>query len=58
VQCGRISSPMHLKYTTHMSGMDITDQLWASYSMQNCTHKWWHKIIFFPLGYDGGKYVI
>jgi hypothetical protein len=44
-----MTSPMHLEYTTHMRGVDVADQLRASYSTQNCTHKWWHQIFFFLL---------
>jgi hypothetical protein len=44
-----ITSPMHLEYTTHMRGVDVADQLRASYSTQNLTHKWWHRIFFFLL---------
>jgi hypothetical protein len=34
--------PVYLEYTTHMRGVDVADQLRASYSTQNRTHKWWH----------------
>jgi hypothetical protein len=44
-----MTSPMHLEYTTHMQGVDVADQLRASYSTQNRTHKWWHRIFFFLL---------
>jgi hypothetical protein len=37
-----MASPIHLEYTTHMRGVDVADQLRASYSTQNRTHKWWH----------------
>jgi hypothetical protein len=43
------TSPMHVEYTTHMRGVDVADQLWASYSTQNRSHKWWHRIFFFLL---------
>jgi hypothetical protein len=33
---------VYLEYTTHMRGVDVADQLRASYSTQNRTHKWWH----------------
>jgi hypothetical protein len=33
------TSPMHVEYTTHMRGVDVADQLWASYSIQNQSHK-------------------
>lgn len=42
-------SPMHLKYTTYMCGVNMVDQLRISYCMQKHTHKWWHKIFFFVL---------
>jgi hypothetical protein len=44
-----LTSPMHLKYTTHMHGVDVVDQLRVSYSTQNRIHKWWHRIFFFLL---------
>jgi hypothetical protein len=43
------TSSMHVEYTTHMRGVDVADQLWASYSIQNRSHKWWHRIFFFLL---------
>jgi hypothetical protein len=43
------TSPMHVEYTTHMRGVDVADQLRASYSTQNRSHKWWHRIFFFLL---------
>jgi hypothetical protein len=41
------TSPMHLEYTTHMRGVDVADQLRASYSCQTRSHKWWHQVFFF-----------
>jgi hypothetical protein len=49
VQEDIMTSSMHLEYTTHMRGVDVVDQLRASYSTQNRTHKWWHRIFFFLL---------
>jgi hypothetical protein len=43
------TSPMHVEYTTHMRGVDVADQLRVSYSTQNRSHKWWHRIFFFLL---------
>jgi hypothetical protein len=43
------SSPMHKEYTTYMRGVDVADQLRASYSCQVRTHKWWHRIFYFLL---------
>jgi hypothetical protein len=40
---------MHLKYTMHMRGVDVANQLRVSYNTQNHTHKWWHQIFFFLL---------
>lgn len=39
--------PIHLEYTTHMRGVDVADQLRASYTCQTRSHKWWHQG-FFP----------
>jgi hypothetical protein len=52
-----MTSPVHLEYTTHMRGVDVADQLRASYSTQNRTHKWLYRIFFLPPRYDSGKYV-
>jgi hypothetical protein len=41
------TSPMHYEYTTYMRGVDVVDQLWASYSYQTRSHKWWHRVFFF-----------
>jgi hypothetical protein len=40
------TSPMLLEYTTFMRGVDVADQLWASYSSLTRSHKWWHRIFF------------
>jgi hypothetical protein len=41
------TSPMHYEYTTYMHGVDVADQLRASYSCQTRSHKWWHRVFFF-----------
>jgi hypothetical protein len=41
------TSPIHLEYTTYMRGVDVANQLRASYSYQTRSHKWWHWIFFF-----------
>ena len=43
------TSPIHLEYTTYMRGVDVADQLRASYSCQTRSHKWWHRIFWFLL---------
>lgn len=43
------TSPIHLEYTTHMRGVDMADQLRASYICQTRSHKWWHQVFFFLL---------
>lgn len=43
------TSSMHVEYTTHIDGVDVADQLRASYSTHNRSHKWWHRIFFFLL---------
>ena len=43
------TSPQLLKYTMSMRGVDVADQLCASYSCQVQSHKWWHRIFFFLL---------
>jgi hypothetical protein len=43
------TSPVHLEYTTFMRGVDVADQLRASYSCQSCSHKWWHRAFHFLL---------
>jgi hypothetical protein len=40
------TSPVLHEYTTDMRGIDVADQLWASYSCQVRSHKWWHRIFF------------
>jgi hypothetical protein len=32
-----------------MRGVDVSDQLQASYSYQVRSHKWWHRIFYFLL---------
>ena len=41
------TSPVLLEYTRYMRGVDVTDQLRASYSSQTQSHKWWHRIFWF-----------
>jgi hypothetical protein len=43
------TSPVHHEYTTHMRGVDVADQLRASYTSQTRSHKWWHRIWHFLL---------
>jgi hypothetical protein len=40
------TSPMLIEYTTFMRGVDVANQLQASYSSQSRSHKWWHRIFF------------
>jgi hypothetical protein len=40
------TSPMLLKYTTFMRGVDVADQLRASYSSLIWSHKWWYQVSF------------
>jgi hypothetical protein len=40
------TSPVLLEYTTPMGGVDVADQLRASYPSQIRSHKWWHRIFF------------
>jgi hypothetical protein len=40
------TSPVLLEYTTFMRGVDVADQLRASYSSQTRSHKWWHWIFW------------
>jgi hypothetical protein len=47
-----MTSPMHLEYTTHMRGIDVADQLRASYSCQTRSHKWWHRVFYFFTRHD------
>ena len=44
----RTSLVLH-EYSTDMQGMDVADQLQASYSCQVWNHKWLHHIFFFLL---------
>ena len=46
IQKDIMASLMHLEYTTHKRGVDVTNHLQAFYSTQNCIHKWWHKVLF------------
>jgi hypothetical protein len=41
------TSPMLHEYTTYMRGVDVADQLRASYSSQTGSHKWWYRIFWF-----------
>ena len=43
------TSPVLQEYTRFMHGVDVVDQLHASYSCQVRSHKWWHHIFFFLL---------
>lgn len=47
-----ITDPMHLKYTRNMRGMDMADQLRGTYSCLTKSHKWWHRLFFFPPRYS------
>jgi hypothetical protein len=38
------TSPVLLEYTTFMRGVDVADQLRASYSSLTRSHKWWHQV--------------
>ena len=38
------TSPLLLEYSTFMRGVDVVDQIRASYSSQTRNHKWWHRI--------------
>jgi hypothetical protein len=40
------TSPMLLEYTKFMRGVDVADQLRASYSSLPRSHKWWHRVFF------------
>jgi hypothetical protein len=41
------TSHVHFEYMKHMRGVDVVDQLQASYSNQNQSHKWWHGVFLF-----------
>jgi hypothetical protein len=43
------TSPVHHEYTTRMLGVDVVNQLRASYTSQIRSHKWWHQIWHFLL---------
>ena len=36
-----------VEYTQHMRGVDVADQLQASYSCQTRSHKWWQRVFWF-----------
>jgi hypothetical protein len=40
------TSPVLVEYTTYMRGVDVADQLCASYSSLTRSHKWWHRVFF------------
>jgi hypothetical protein len=40
------TSPILIEYRTFTRGVDVADQLRASYSSQSRSHKWWHWIFF------------
>jgi hypothetical protein len=40
------TSHVLLEYTTFMRGVDVADQLRASYSSQTRSHKWWHRVFW------------
>jgi hypothetical protein len=40
------TSPVLLEYTTFIRGVDVVDQLRASYSSQSRSHKWWHRVFW------------
>lgn len=39
------TTPIHLMYQEFMCGVDVTDQLRASYPSLMRSHKWWHKCV-------------
>ena len=41
------STPIHLEYQEFMRGVDVTDQLRGTYSIQLRSHKWWQKVFCF-----------
>jgi hypothetical protein len=41
------TSPIHFEYTKYIRRVDVADQLRASYSCQNRSHKWWHRVFLF-----------
>lgn len=51
-----VTSPILKSYQKHMKGVDVADQLQGYYNVQQPTHKWWHIILFFSLGYVIGKF--
>jgi hypothetical protein len=40
------TSHVLLEYTTFMRGVDVANQLHASYSSQTRSHKWWHRVFW------------
>jgi len=43
------TSPIQVAYSQHMRGVDVSDQLRGSYSVQLATKKWWHRVYFFAM---------
>lgn len=43
------TSPIQIAYSQHMRGVDVSDQLRGSYTVQIPTKKWWHRIYFFAM---------
>ena len=43
------TSPIHLEYIQKMRGVDVNDQLRASYTTLTRSKKWWHHIFIFLL---------
>ena len=41
------TSPVLVEYTKYMWGVDVADQLRASYSCETWSHKWWHRMFWF-----------
>jgi hypothetical protein len=44
------STPIQREYEEFMRGVDVSDHLRTSYSIQMRSHKWWHKVFIF--GFD------
>ena len=40
------TSPVLKEYTKFMRGVDVANQLRASYSSLTWSHKWWHRVFF------------
>ena len=49
------TSPVLLEYTTFMRGIDVANQLQASYLSLTQSHKWWHCVFFCHAGYCRGQ---